>query len=121
MKLEARGFFTIKPGDTYIVLDKNRNEVGKLDGCEGYSIVTIGDLEEHLRENEIDVWFDDHGYILTKDSPRYVEYNPNPNNNTKANDCTIRAYCAAEKLEWMMLMTLLANGARTWAICQMIV
>ena len=100
MKATVTGFFRLQPGDTYLVLDSNRNEIGKLDACDGYSTVTIGDEEERLKETEIDIWFEDRGYMLTKDSPRYIEYNPNPNNNKKANDCTIRAYCAAEKLEW---------------------
>lgn len=101
MRTITKGYFTFKSGDTYLILDSNKNEVGKIDVCDAHLLVTINDEETRLEELEIQPWFDKHPeYMITKDSPRWVEYNPNPNHNTKANDCTIRAYCAAEKLEW---------------------
>lgn len=100
MKVTSKGYFTLKSGDTFLLLDENKNEVGKIDVFVAHVIVTIDGEEENLSEQELQHWLDTHDYMISKDSPRWVEYNPNPNNNTKANDCTIRAYCAAENLEW---------------------
>lgn len=101
MKITTKGFFALKTGDTCVILDQNKNEIGKMDVQNGYCVVTIKDDDElRMDEAQTQAWFDEKGYILTKDSPRWIEYNPNPSNNTKANDCTVRAYCAAENLEW---------------------
>ena len=101
MKVVTTGYFAFKTGDTYIILEKNKNEEGKLEVFDTHLLITIGEDETRLEsDGEIQNWFDEHDYILSKTSPRWIEYNPNPNHNTKANDCTIRAYCAAENLEW---------------------
>lgn len=100
MKATTKGYFVFKSGDTYILLDEHSNEVGKIDVCDTHLLVTIDGDETHVSDNEVQHWFDTHNYTITKTSPRWIEYNPNPANNSKANDCTIRAYCAAENLEW---------------------
>ena len=101
MKITAKGYFTLKSGDTFLLLDMVKNEIGKMEVfAEHVTVQLNGEEEENLNELELQHWLDTHELMISKDSPRWVEYNPNPNHNTKANDCTIRAYCAAEKLEW---------------------
>lgn len=95
------GYFALMPGDAYIVLDSNKKEIGKLSVLSDKAVVMREGMDDvELEEKEIAKWFEDNKFILTKTSPRWVEFNPNPGKNTKANDCTIRAYCAAEGLSW---------------------
>lgn len=100
MRATLKGYFALLPGEAYLVLDKDKYEIGKLEVLNDFASVKIGEDETRLKEDEIQPWFETKGYILTKTSPRFVEFNPNPSKTVKANDCTIRAYCAAEKLEW---------------------
>jgi len=101
MRATVTGYFALMPGDNYIILDSNKKEIGKLSIVNGKAIVIRTGMDDvELEEKDIEPWFTDNKYILTKTSPRWVEFNPNPGKNTKASDCTIRAYCAAEKLSW---------------------
>jgi hypothetical protein len=100
MKTTVKCVFTLKVGDSYSVLDKNKNEIGTFEVNNDFVNVIIGDEETQLKEPQIQDWFEENEYLLSKESPRWVEYNPNPAHNSKANDCTIRAYCAAENLSW---------------------
>lgn len=100
MRAVTKGYFAFKSGDTYLILDSNKKEIGKLEAFDTHILITIDGTETRLEEKEVQHWFDTNDYMITKNSPRWVEYNPNPNGNTKANDCTIRAYCAAENLKW---------------------
>ena len=99
MRTTVMGYFALTVGDAYIVLDEKKNEIGKLDVLDGKVVVKREGLDDvELEEKEIESWFTDNKFILTKTSPRWVEFNPNPGKNDKASDCTIRAYCAAEKI-----------------------
>lgn len=54
-------------------------------------------------KDDTDVFMDfveKEGLVFTKVANRkYIKYNPNPKNNNTV-DCTIRAYCKAENLDW---------------------
>jgi len=101
MRATVMGYFALMPGDAYIVLDEKKKEIGKLDVLTYKVVVSREGLDDiELSEKEVPEWFEKNKYILTKTSPRWVEFNPNPGHNAKANDCTIRAYCAAEKISW---------------------
>lgn len=103
MAIQVEGYFNLKDTrKTFIVLDSNRNEIGSLEASGNKLIVDITDDEPIHFENEgeLEHWFDENGYILTTDSTRFVFYNPNPNSNEKATDCSIRAYCAAQDIKW---------------------
>lgn len=101
MRATVMGYFALMPGDAYIILDSNKKEIGKLDVLDGKAVVVREGMDDvELEEKDIGKWFENNKYMLTKTSPRWVEFNPNPGKNTKASDCTIRAYCAAEKLSW---------------------
>lgn len=100
MRTTVEGYFALLAGETYLVLDEDKYEIGKLEVLENLAVITIGNETTKLKEDEIQPWFEENKYILTKTSPRFIEFNPNPSKNVKANDCTIRAYCAAEKLDW---------------------
>lgn len=102
----TKGYFKIKNGDTFLLLDNNNNEVGKIDIDGDGMKVKLHNAEHDESDPEVvprpkmQTWFDEHDYVLTKDSIRWIEYNPNPCGNEKATDCVIRSYCAAEDLEW---------------------
>lgn len=101
MKALVQGFFALRVGKTYLILDTDKNEIGKLDVYDKYVKVKIGDNEEEqLSELEIQPYFEKNSYVLSETSPRWIEYNPNPNPKNSSNDCTIRAYCAAENITW---------------------
>ena len=103
MAVEVRGYFNLKDNNkTFIVLDSVRNEIGTVSALGNKLIVEL-DADDPIHfenERELEHWFEENNYILTTDSTRFVHYNPNPNGNEKATDCTIRAYCAAQDIKW---------------------
>lgn len=100
MELTVNGVFKLSPEKSYVVLDKNKNEIGHIDVDKDVITLCLNDEEEKIvKETELEIMFDENGWYLTADSLRWIEYNPNPST-SKANDCSIRAYCAAENLNW---------------------
>lgn len=106
IEIITKGLFKLNPAKNYVLISKNKVEKGKLE-ISGTTITAVLDdpdadgVSEFDFENGIglDTWLDSHDLILTSDSVRWILYNPNPTTD-KANDCSIRAYCAAEDLEW---------------------
>ena len=107
MNIKVKGFFKLNKNKNYVILDAHNNEVGTLNAIDNpiYASLKTGkdSEEEKVKEfnssEEVERWFVDNNYTLTTDSVRWVEYNPNPNSNNTG-DCSIRAYCAAENIEW---------------------
>lgn len=100
MEITVKGVFRLSSEKSYAILDSKKNEIGHLD-IDG-DILTLcinGEEDKIVKETELEILFDEKGWYLTTDSLRWIEYNPNPST-SKANDCSIRAYCAAENLEW---------------------
>jgi len=97
----VQGLFDLSKDKVYVIVDNKRHEVGKFEiskgnyyaKIEGKETITFGG------QLEIEDWLNDHAYALATDSWRWYEYNPNPEGKITG-DCTIRAYCAAEHMEW---------------------
>ena len=105
MRAVLNSYMALMSGETYLILDQNKRELGKLNVFDNFVNVKFNNEDEDdpgldLKEDEIVKWFTTNQYLISKISPRWVEFNPNPVKSAKANDCTIRAYCAAENLEW---------------------
>ena len=41
MRTITKGYFTFKSGDTYLILDSNKNEVGKIDVCDAHLLLMM--------------------------------------------------------------------------------
>ena len=102
MDIIVNGLFDLSKDKTYVIITEDRNEVGTLKIENGEYTVKTKNTDKPITftdAQELRDWLGDE-YVLATESYRWHEYNPNPLNNSKATDCTIRAYCAAEKLEW---------------------
>lgn len=106
LEIITRGLFKLNPAKDYVLITENKIEKGKLriDGTSIYVELDEADKNGEVEfvfenGNELNEWLEENNLILTSDSVRWILYNPNPTTD-KANDCSIRAYCAAEDLEW---------------------
>lgn len=102
MNITVKGYFRLNESKNYLILDEHNHEIGTLDISAEPVTAVMEEGEDVKFENpdEIENYFAEHNYSLTTDSVRWIEYNPNPKSNTKATDCSIRAYCAAENIKW---------------------
>lgn len=100
MRTTLKSYLALTSGETYLILDEDKKEIGKLTVNDEDVSIEINEAISKLKEDALPEWFESRHYLISKVSPRWVDFNPNPIKNSKANDCTIRAYCAAENIDW---------------------
>lgn len=102
-EIVVQGLFKLQENKNYVLLN-GREEVGTLEvsGDNVFVVYKDEDKEDEEFTNTLDLqnFINNNGFVLTQDSIRWLKFNPNPANNEKANDCSIRAYCAAEDITW---------------------
>ena len=94
--------FDLSKNRTYSLLNQDRHNVGVMITTEKEITVAIkGETEPFKFEDEeqVKAFIERHDYILSIDNAHWYNFQPNPLGNTTG-DCTIRAYCAAENMEW---------------------
>lgn len=101
MDIIVNGLFDLSKDKTYVVLTAEKDEKGTLSVKKGVTVAKIKGLPDHefADDNELKEWIEENNYVLALETPRWLAYNPNPQLN-KTTDCTIRAYCAAEGIDW---------------------
>lgn len=103
MEIITKGLFKFDPKKSYVLIDENKVEYGTIE-VDGEDVIVHfkeEDKDDEIFSSPLDFehWLNNKKYIITSDSVRWLNYNPNPKTD-KANDCSIRAYCAAENLKW---------------------
>lgn len=100
MEIVVNGLFNLNEDKNFVLLTEQRNEAGTLEVLDGEISARVGnDVIKFYGEDDAEAWITEHKYMITEETNRWHKYNPNPITD-KANDCSFRAYCAAEGMAW---------------------
>ncbi len=94
--------FDLTKSRTLSILNNDKHNVGvAVTSEEGISVAMKGEKESMKFEDEeqFAAFIERHDYIVSIDNAHWYNFQPNPLGN-ETGDCTIRAYCAAESMEW---------------------